>query len=118
MDVVRYIFLAVHMVGLVGLLAGWALQIRPSLRRAGRMSTPMLHGSLTQLGSGIVLTAIAVAGDGVIEAKIAVKVAITLMIVGLVLAYRRRADPGVPSAAIHAVGLLTLVNAAIASMWT
>ncbi len=81
----------------------------------------MLHGALTQLVTGIAL--VGMRESGVAEsdvpldnAKIAVKLAVALVVTVLLWVNRRRGDD-VPAGVVHAVGGLALLNVFVAVLW-
>jgi hypothetical protein len=80
----------------------------------------MVHGTLLQIVSGLVLLGIveaaaAAGGDPVDHAKFGVKILLAVVI--MFLAWPRRKDAAIPAGTYHAVGLLALANVAIAVFW-
>lgn len=73
----------------------------------------MVHGSLTQLVTGILLVGLAEMGDGdVNHVKIAVK--LTVLVVIAVLVFMNRRKEALPDGQFWSILGLTLVNTAVA----
>ena len=82
---------------------------------AGRSMTPggTPNGTLLQVLSGILLLGLAEAGtDPVNHAKFGIKIAVAAAI--LLLAWPRRKDASIAGNTYHAIGLLALLNVAVA----
>ena len=84
----------------------------------------MVHGSLTQLVTGVAMVALFESGAVELEggqkldlAKIGVKLVIALVVTVLAWVNRKRGDK-VSTAVFHAIGGLALSNIVIAVMWT
>lgn len=116
MDLVRHFLLFLHFLGLASLLGGYLTQLRAE---AWRIVPAMVHGALTQLVTGVAMVGILSAthdpGEPVDNAKYAVKLVVLLVILGLVWANRKR--DRVSTGAFQAIGLLTVVNIAVAVFW-
>lgn len=108
------ILVILHFVGLASLLGGFLVQLRTSPRV---VNAAMFHGALTQLVTGVLLVGLSYSVDGeeVDNAKITVKLVILLVVLGLVLANRKKEQ--VPTPVWGAIGALTLANTAIAVLW-
>jgi hypothetical protein len=77
----------------------------------------MLHGALTMLVTGAILVGLNEAdGHPVNAVKIGVKLALLVVILGLV--YVRRDDEKLPAAVFGTVGALTAANVFVAVLWT
>jgi hypothetical protein len=114
METVRLILLFLHFLGLSMLLGGIAVQLRAASRR---VDTLMVHGVLTQLGTGILLVGVREMDDlPVNSAKYAVKLGIAAVIAVPVLVGRRRAL--LPLSWYAAIALLSVANVAVAVFWT
>ena len=82
-----------------------------------RFVPAMLHGALTMLVTGVVLVGLNQAQDySVDNIKIGVKLALLIVILGLV--YVKRDDEKVDKGLFGLVGLLTTANIFIAVLWT
>jgi hypothetical protein len=116
MDVVLHILLFVHFIGLASLLGGYLTQLTS---KDWRVVTAMVHGALTQLVTGVAMVGILAAthdpDEPVDNAKYAVKLVVLLVILGLVWA--NRSKERAPHGAFQAIGLLTVVNIAVAVFW-
>jgi hypothetical protein len=114
MDLVRHLLLFLHFIGLASLLGGFLVQLSASQRR---IVPAMVHGALTQLVTGLLLVGVDESLDVKVDhAKIAVKLVVLLVILGLVWVNRRR--PTVSETVYLAVGSLTALNVAVAVFWT
>ena len=116
MDILLGIILILHFIGLAALLGGVLVQIKDTIAGKGRIVAAMIHGALTQLVTGVALVGLIQAGGGEINnTKIAVKLAIVLIITALVFLFRKK-NP-VLSWVIWLIGALTVANIAIAVLW-
>jgi hypothetical protein len=108
------IVLILHFVGLASLLGGFLVQLRTSPRV---VNAAMLHGALTQLVTGVLLVGLSysVYDSGPDNAKITVKLVILLVVLGLILANRKK--DSVSTAVWGAIGALTFADVAIAVLW-
>lgn len=105
-----------HFVGLSSLLGGFLVQIKDTVAGKGRIVAAMFHGALLQLITGVLLVGVhQMAGDSVNNMKIAVKLAVLIVITVLIIIYRKKAT--VPSWVNWAIGALTLANVIIAVVW-
>lgn len=117
MDVVFNVFVALHIIGIASLLGGFLTQMKGMSAGTARFVPAMLHGALTMLVTGVVLVGLSHAQDySVNNIKIGVKLAILVVILGLV--YVKRDEEKVAEPYFGAVGLLTMVNIFIAMLWT
>ncbi|MFD8199048.1 hypothetical protein [Streptomyces sp. NPDC059701] len=117
MDVLIHLFVGLHIVGIAALLGGFLTQMKAMRRGTARFTPAMLHGALTMLVTGAVLVGLNQAQDySVDNVKIGVKLAVLIVILGLV--YVKRDDEKVDKPLFGLVGLLTLVNIFIAVLWT
>ncbi|GAA4695081.1 hypothetical protein [Phytohabitans rumicis] len=114
MEALRLVLLYAHLIGFALLLGGAVVQY---VSGKVRINAPMLWGSVTQVVTGLALSA-PLRGDDDDEpapAKLAVKLVVALMIFVMVFFSRKReaVNPG------HFMGIigLTLANAAVAVFW-
>jgi FtsH-binding integral membrane protein len=113
MDFLHDLLLVFHFLGLASLFGGLFVQVRSQPRV---VNSAMLHGILTQLVTGLLLTGIAEAGDDPVDhAKIGTKLVVALVIGGLVLWSRRRTLGGGLYVALLG---LTALNVAVAVFWS
>ncbi|MGA5641373.1 hypothetical protein ACPCTN_21855 [Streptomyces cinereoruber] len=117
MDVLINVFVALHVIGIASLLGGFLTQMKAMGAGTARFSPAMLHGALTMLVTGIALVGLNQADDHTVNnLKIGIKLAILVVILGLV--YVKRDDEKVDKGLFVAVGGLTTANIFIATLWT
>ncbi|MFD5283361.1 hypothetical protein [Streptomyces rubrogriseus] len=117
MDVLIHLFVGLHIIGIASLLGGFLTQMKAMGQGAARFTPAMLHGALTMLVTGAVLVGLNQAQDySVDNVKIGVKLAVLIVILGLV--YVKRDEEKVEKPLFGLVGGLTLVNVFIAVLWT
>ncbi|MGW7595067.1 hypothetical protein [Streptomyces asiaticus] len=117
MDVLIHVFVGLHIVGIGALLGGFFSQLKAARAGEARMIPAMLHGALTMLVTGVALVGLNQADDNSVNTvKIGVKLALLVVILGLV--YVKRDEEKVESAAFGVVGALTTANIFIAVLWT
>jgi uncharacterized membrane protein len=116
MDLVIDVFVFLHLIGMASLFGGLFVQVR-SDRRV--VSNAVLHGILTQVVTGLVLVGLHEAEaepvPGYFHAKMGVKLVVALVILGLVLWQRRRAELA-PAIYATLTGL-TVLNIGVAVFW-
>ncbi len=114
MEFARLLFLFLHLLGM-GVLAG-AFLLQRRVAPHGPLNSGWLHGGLLQLVSGIALVVVAEAGpDPVNHARVAVKLLVLLVILGVVITLRRR--DSLPGWLAPALAGLVVVNTAVAVFW-
>ncbi|MFF8830528.1 hypothetical protein [Streptomyces sp. NPDC015131] len=117
MDVLINVFVALHVIGIASLLGGFLTQMKAMGEGTARFGPAMLHGALTMLITGVVLVGLNQADDQTVNnVKIGVKLAILVVLLGLV--YVKRDEERVDKAVFGAVGGLTMANIFIATLWT
>ncbi|MEW2073163.1 hypothetical protein ACFZAG_18725 [Streptomyces sp. NPDC012403] len=117
MDVLIHLFVGLHIIGIASLLGGFLTQMKAMGAGTARFSPAMLHGALTMLVTGVVLVGLNQAQDySVDNIKIGVKLALLIVILGLV--YVKRDEEKVDKGLFGLVGLLTVTNVFIAVLWT
>ena len=111
MDVAHVVLLVLHVAGVVALLAGILVQVR---RPEKRVNGLMRDGAGTAFLAGLFLVAVVEAGDDPVDhTKIAVKFAIGLVVLVLVMANLRK--EWIPQGLYWALLVLTLANVGVAS---
>ncbi|MFJ3900559.1 hypothetical protein [Streptomyces sp. NPDC090025] len=116
MDVLLHVFVALHIIGIAALLGGFLTQMKAMGAGTARFTPAMLHGALTMLVTGLALVGLSQANDwSVNNVKIGIKLAVLVVILGLV--YVKRDDEKVEKPLFAAVGGLTMVNIFIATLW-
>ncbi|MEI5524103.1 hypothetical protein WB401_18000 [Streptomyces brasiliscabiei] len=117
MDVLIHILVALHIIGIASLLGGFLTQLKAMGQGTARFVPAMLHGALTMLVTGALLVGLNQADDQPVNnIKIGVKLALLIVILGLV--YVKRDDETVEKPLFGLVGALTVVNIFIAVLWT
>lgn len=117
MDVLIHLFVGLHIIGIAALLGGFLTQMKAMGQGTARFVPGMLHGASTMLATGVVLVGLNEAdGHHVNTIKIGVKLALLIVILGLV--YVKRDEEKVEKGAFALVGALTMVNVFIAVLWT
>ncbi|MGW5368100.1 hypothetical protein ACWER6_03325 [Streptomyces sp. NPDC004009] len=117
MDVLIHLFVGLHIIGIAALLGGFLTQMKAMGQGTARFVPGMLHGAFTMLVTGVALVGLDEAdGHHVNTIKIGVKLAVLIVILGLV--YVQRDEEKVDKRVFGLVGLLTMVNIFIAVLWT
>ncbi|MFF1719010.1 hypothetical protein [Streptomyces sviceus] len=117
MDVLIHLFVGLHIVGIASLLGGFLTQMKAMGRGTAQFVPAMLHGAATMLVTGVILVGLNQADDQhVNNIKIGVKLALLIVILGLV--YVKRDDETVDKRLFGLVGALTTANVFIAVLWT
>ncbi|KJY42348.1 membrane protein [Streptomyces sp. NRRL B-1568] len=116
MDVLIHAVVGLHILGIAALLGGFLTQLKVMGKGEARMVPAMLHGALTMLVTGVALVGLNQADDHTVNTfKIGVKLALLIVILGLV--YVKRDEEKVEAAALGTVGALTAANVFIAVLW-
>ncbi|MFD5101685.1 hypothetical protein [Streptomyces albidochromogenes] len=117
MDVLINVFVGLHIIGIAALLGGFLTQMKAMSAGTARFTPAMLHGALTMLVTGVALVGLNRADDQTVNnLKIGVKLAVLVVILGLV--YVKRDEEKADKALFGAVGGLTVANIFIAVLWT
>ncbi|MFD4835232.1 hypothetical protein GT204_11235 [Streptomyces sp. SID4919] len=117
MGVLIHVFVGLHIIGIASLLGGFLTQMKAMSAGTARFTPAMLHGALTMLVTGAVLVGLNQAdGNTVDHLKIGVKMALLVVILGLV--YVKRDEEKAEKAPFALVGALTTANIFIAVLWT
>ena len=110
MDVAHVVLLVLHIGGILALLAGLLLQVRHLEKKVVGL---MRDGIGTAFLAGLFLVAVLEAGDDPVDrTKIAVKFAIGLVVLVLVMANLRK--PRIPDGLYWALFVLTLADVGVA----
>ncbi|MFG2886364.1 hypothetical protein ACGFYV_29365 [Streptomyces sp. NPDC048297] len=117
MDVLIQLFVGLHIIGIAALLGGFLTQMKAMGRGTARFVPGMLHGAFTMLATGVVLVGLNEADDHHVNTvKIGVKLALLIVILGLV--YVKRDEEKIDKGVFGLVGALTMTNIFIAVLWT
>jgi hypothetical protein len=114
------VLVVLHFIGLASLIGGFLVQIKSSPRV---INNAMLHGALTQLVTGILLVGLRYplnSSDPAEwskpdNAKIGVKLVVLLIILGLILANRKKDQ--ITNAVWGLIGGLSILNVVVAVFW-
>ena len=113
MDIAISIVLILHFIGLAGIIGGWIATIK-----APQVNKAILHGSVLQVVTGIVLVGLReMEGDvDMNHMKVGIKLVIALVILVLAIVGTKKEAkvPGSSGALAVAAGILAIVNVAIA----
>lgn len=114
METLRLVLLFVHILGFAALLGGLLVQLRTEPKVVNSL---MRDGAGTAFLAGLLLVGVleGLDGDGPNHAKIAVKFAIGLVILVLVMANMRK--PSIPQGLYYGILALTVANIAVAVFW-
>lgn len=114
MEALRLILLIVHLLGFAALFGGLLAQAGQPTKA---VNAAMRDGSGTAFVAGLLLVGVLEAGDGDVDhAKVAVKLLIGLVILGLVMANVRKER--IATNLWWLLLLLTVVNVAVAVLWS
>ena len=117
MDILIHLFVGLHIIGIASLLGGFLTQVKAMGQGTARFVPAMLHGALTMLVTGVALVGLNQADDQTVNnIKIGVKLALLIVILGLV--YVQRDEETVDKRLFGLVGLFTTANIFIAVLWT
>ncbi len=117
MDVLIHLFVGLHIIGIASLLGGFLTQMKAMGQGAAGSVPAMLHGALTARSRASHSSASTrPTATQVNTIKIGVKLALLMVILGLV--YVKRDDEKVDKGLFGLVGLLTTANIFIAVLWT
>lgn len=117
MDVLRSVIVLVHITGFAVTFGAWATS---AVSRECRFTRVMDYGLLISLLSGVILAAPWPAGIDLNYAKIGVKLAILVVLGGLIgtgTVRQRRTGEAVPLPMFIAAGVLSLSAAGVAVLW-
>ncbi|MGV8883589.1 MAG: hypothetical protein ACOH19_15695 [Rhodoglobus sp.] len=116
MDILHSAFLALHLLGLAGIIGSFFVQMK---RKSDFVLWPTLVGAIVQLVSGLALVGIAEAGDHDLNyAKIAVKAVIAVIVLGAAIsAVIMQRKGGKVQPFFHAAGGFAVINLLVAVFW-
>jgi hypothetical protein len=114
MDWIRLVLLTLHLLGFAALFGGLVVQAREPQKV---VNAAMRDGAGTAFLAGLLLVGVLEASDVAVDnVKIAVKFAIGLIIVVLVMANMRK--PQIPQGLWAGLLVLTVVNVCLAVFWS
>ena len=113
METLRLVLLLLHVLGFAALLGGLLVQLGPGEKS---VNGAMRDGSGTAFLAGLLLVGVLEAGEPAVDhAKVAVKFAVGLVVLVLVMANLRK--PRIPDGLFYGLLALTVANVAIALFW-
>lgn len=116
MEILKNVVLAVHIIGVVALLGGVVYQVKPMREHTARVLPAMMHGAWTMLVTGIVLVGLQYPlGNDVNNMKITTK--LLLLVAIIVIALMNRKKESVAAWVLPTIGVLTVVNVLLATVW-
>jgi heme A synthase len=114
METLRLVLLFLHILGFSALIGGLVVQVREPEKR---VNSAMRDGAGTAFVAGLLLVGVLEGGDEEVNhAKIAVKFAVGLVILVLVLANMRK--PRIPQGLYLGLLGLSVLNVALAVFWS
>lgn len=114
MEFLRLVLLFLHLLGMAVLVGSFMVQRRAA---DGPLNAGWLHGSALQFVTGLALVGVKEAQDADLDhAKVAVKLLVVLVVLGLAFLGRRR-DP-LPAWLNPALAGLVVLNVGVAVFWT
>ena len=113
MQILKDVVLILRFLGLAAIIGGVLAQMRQTPKRVDAL---VVYGALTQMVTGVALVGLDQALDDPVDnTKVGIKLVILLVIT--VLAWRHRKAEAVATWVWATIGLLTVVNIAIAAIW-
>jgi len=110
METAKLVLVFIHLLGMAAIVGGYFAGITSSPKR---LTAGITHGTLLQFLTGLLLVVLAEMGtDPVNHTKYGIKIAVTAVI--LLLAWPRRKDVSIAANTYHAIGVLALLNVAVA----
>ena len=111
METAQLVLVFIHLLGMAAVVGGYFAGLANSPKR---LTAGITHGTLLQFLTGVLLIGLAeVMENGQVDhAKFGIKIAVTAVI--LLLAWPRRKDVSIASNTYHAIGVLALLNVAVA----
>ena len=111
METVELVLVFAHLLGMAAVVGGYFAGLKASPKR---LTAGITHGTLLQFLTGVLLIGLAemMENGQVDHAKFGIKIAVTAVI--LLLAWPRRKDVSIASNTYHAIGVLALLNVAVA----
>ena len=110
METAKLVLVFIHLLGMAAIVGGYFAGLSNSPKR---LSAGITHGTLLQIVSGSLLLVVAEMGtEEVDRTKFGIKIAVAVVI--MILAWPRRKDATIAANTYHAIGLLALLNVAVA----
>ena len=113
MSVLHTVVLVLHLLALAAVVVGLLRQVPAEAKGVDAL---VAHGATTQLVTGLLLVGVLEADDGDVDhVKIGVKLLVSLAVVGLAHANRRK--PSIPTGLFWGLLGLEVLNVVIALVW-
>ena len=110
MESAKLVLVFIHLLGMAAIVGGYFSGLSASPKR---LSAGITHGTLLQIVSGSLLLGVAEMGtEEVDRTKFGIKIAVAVVI--MILAWPRRKDVSIAANTYHAIGVLALLNVAVA----
>ena len=120
-ELLRNSLVVLHFLGLASLLGGFLTQMKSMKSGAAKIVPAMVHGAWTMLITGLALVGVAEwriamgAGFELDHMKIGIKTLVALVVVVLVMIYRKKDSVKTP--VFGAIGGLSVLNVILAVFW-
>ena len=116
MEIFKNLVLALHIIGVAAILGGVIYQTKDLRVGVGRVLPAMMHGAWTMLVTGVALVGLQYPLDNEVNnAKISVKLAV--LIVLIVVTWINRKRETLAGWVLPMIGMLTVVNVLLATVW-
>lgn len=116
MEILKNVTLALHIIGVAALLGGVIFQSQQMRDGTARVLPAMMHGAWTMLLTGLLLVGLHYPLDEEVNnPKVGVKLVVLVAIIVIALMNRKRTTPA--SWALPSIGLLTILNVLLATVW-
>lgn len=121
LDILRYSLVVLHFVGFASLFGGFLTQMRAMSAGTAKIVPAMVHGVWTVFVAGLLLVGLAEyriamgAGFEIDHMKIGVKSLVAIVVLVLVMAFRKKES--VKASVFGTIGALTLLNVILAVFW-
>lgn len=116
MEILKNVILALHIIGVVALLGGVLYQSKAPQTGGRRVLPAILHGAWTMLVTGIALVGMQYPLDNEVNnTKVSVKLLVLIAIIAVALINRKKQT--VATWVLPTIGILTVVNVLLATIW-
>ena len=113
MEFVKPVLVFIHLLGMAAIVGGYFAGLSNSPKR---LTAGITHGTLLQFLTGVLLVGLAEmaseTGDELRYVRFGIKISVAAVI--LLLAWPRRKDVSIAANTYHAIGVLALLNVAVA----
>jgi len=113
METAKLVLVFIHLLGMAAIVGGYFAGLSNSPKR---LTAGITHGTLLQFLTGVLLVGLTEmaneTGDELRHVRFGIKIAVAAVI--LLLAWPRRKDVSIAANTYHAIGVLALLNVAVA----